>query len=828
MKTQRYSVIVNVAYLITAATLAFVTTQRSLLAAGGKRLKPEQEYIAVLKSDAPLFEKASACRQLAIVGTRNAVAVLAGLLEDEILSDYARLALEPIDDPGVDAALRGAIDKVEGRLLAGVINSIGVRRDGEAVGRLSKFARDPSSPVAAEAIAALGRIATDQALDTILHVLCGGRPKLRVVAADACLAGAERLLAQDRRKEAVKLYDTVRNADIPGHLRAAATYGAILARGTDGISLLIEQLKTDNPLMVEIALRAARELSGPEVTQTLVTELNKSRPILQVLLIKALVDRKDPSAYEGIRTLAASDSPEVRIQTLKVLGEIGDVSTVPVLVKAVGAPGEEATIAGAALRRLKGDGVDEAIIAAMKAVKGQIRSELISVLADRRCTAVVPALLAEAASEDEAVATAAFKALTSLAGPKDLPALVELLAGLNSDHAHIHAENAVVAAAGRTEDRDKRTDDILARLNSADGIAVRSSLLRVLGRIANDRALQTLQNALNEKNDQIRDTAVRALAAWPNSRALNTLSAISQNTSDNTHRVLAFRGYVRLLGLDTELSQKEKVGMYKLAMSTARRNDEKKLVLAGLAKVAHPDALKIILDYIDRPEVRDEAILAAIKVAQATAGAQPKEAGRAALRIEKIATSQRIREQARSLTKTIDGFDDFIVAWQVAGPYFEGNRNHSELFVIAFPPETASSDVNWSLMPAGTDPKRPWILDLLKLYPGNSRAAYVRTWIKSEKRRHVVLEMGSDDGIKAWLGGKTVHANNIARAAVPGSDKANVTLETGWNRLMLKITQNVLPWEFCARIRNADGGKAEGIEIDCFHEESSAVVEQGS
>jgi len=180
-------------------------------------------------------------------------------------------------------------------------------------------------------------------------------------------------------------------------------------------------------------------------------------------------------------------------------------------------------------------------------------------------------------------------------------------------------------------------------------------------------------------------------------------------------------------------------------------------------------------------------------------------------------------------TVGVDGFDDFIVARQVAGPYFEGNRNHSsELFVIAFPPETASSHVNWSLMPAGTDPKRPWILDLLKLYPGNSRAAYVRAWIKSEKRRHVVLEMGSDDGIKAWLGGKTVHANNIARAAIPGSDKADITLETGWNRLMLKITQNVLPWEFCARIRNADGGKVEGIEIDCFHEESSAVVEQGS
>ena len=329
-----------------------------------------------------------------------------------------------------------------------------------------------------------------------------------------------------------------------------------------------------------------------------------------------------------------------------------------------------------------------------------------------------------------------------------------------------------------------------------------------------------MQSALNETNYTVRDTAVRALSAWPNSKALDTLWGILQKSSNNTHRVLAWRGYVRLLGLDTELSQKEKAGLYKLAMSRARGSDEKKLALAGLANVAHPDALTISMEYIDQAEVRGEAMLAAIKVAQATAGARPKAAKEASLLIQKTATSQQIREQAQNLIKAIDGFDDFVVGWQVAGPYFQNNLNHSALFATVFPPETGSADVKWSLIPAGTDPKRPWFLDLLKLYPGNNRVAYVRTWIKSEKRQLAVLEIGSDDGNKAWLGGKLVHANNIARAATPGSDKANITLEAGWNRLMLKITQNVSAWEFCTRIANTDGGKVEGLKFDCFHEES--------
>ena len=55
----------------------------------------------------------------------------------------ARYGLEPIPDPAVDAALRDALGKVKGRLLVGVIGSIGVRRDPKAVPALAKRLGDP-------------------------------------------------------------------------------------------------------------------------------------------------------------------------------------------------------------------------------------------------------------------------------------------------------------------------------------------------------------------------------------------------------------------------------------------------------------------------------------------------------------------------------------------------------------------------------------------------------------------------------------------------------------------------------------------------------------
>ena len=88
----------------------------------------EGELIAVIESDSASHkEKADACRQLGIIGTKRAVAPLAALLGDEKLSHMARYGLEPIPDPAVDEAFRDALGKLKGRPLVGVIGSIGVR-----------------------------------------------------------------------------------------------------------------------------------------------------------------------------------------------------------------------------------------------------------------------------------------------------------------------------------------------------------------------------------------------------------------------------------------------------------------------------------------------------------------------------------------------------------------------------------------------------------------------------------------------------------------------------------------------------------------------------
>ena len=83
-----------------------------------------------------------------VVGTAEAVPALAALLANEELSHMARYALERIPDPAAAQALREAIPQLAGKLKAGVIGSLGVRKDADSVAALSPLLSDADAVVA--------------------------------------------------------------------------------------------------------------------------------------------------------------------------------------------------------------------------------------------------------------------------------------------------------------------------------------------------------------------------------------------------------------------------------------------------------------------------------------------------------------------------------------------------------------------------------------------------------------------------------------------------------------------------------------------------------
>ena len=118
-------------------------------------------------------------------------------------------------------------------------------------------------------------------------------------------------------------------------------------------------------------------------------------------------------------------------------------------------------------------------------------------------------------------------------------------------------------------------------------------------------------------------------------------------------------------------------------------------------------------------------------------------------------------------------------------------------------------------MPTGlrTHAETPWALDLDYAMDEGHCVAYLRTRVWSPVAQAARLELGSDDGIKAWLNGRVVHSNNAWRSLVAGEDQVAVTLRQGWNSLMLKVNQGGGGWGACARFRAPEGEKLSGIRV---------------
>ena len=138
--------------LITAACLGLALALPAV-AADSPYASEEQarQALAILQSDAPPSEKAVACKRLAVYGGPEAVPALARLLDHPQLASWARIPLEVIPGPAADNALRDALQRVQGNLLVGVINSIGVRADSSAVDPLLVHLRDADPEVASAA-----------------------------------------------------------------------------------------------------------------------------------------------------------------------------------------------------------------------------------------------------------------------------------------------------------------------------------------------------------------------------------------------------------------------------------------------------------------------------------------------------------------------------------------------------------------------------------------------------------------------------------------------------------------------------------------------------
>jgi HEAT repeat protein len=609
------------------------------------------EAVATLQADGPLYDRAMACRTLAVVGDAAAVDALAGVVGSPELGAYARLALEEIANPAATEALLTALKTASPVARVGIIGSLGRRGDPAAVATLTSLTVNDHAPTIDAAFNALAAIASDEAVGDLIHRAHAGTPRPAALTAAILLASERRgIQAGDQLAEqALKHVQTVVQHAAAGirpqlapHVDAA-DYQLVLRHTADASTRLARLLASDRDDAFRLGVQAAREVGDAGVAAMLTATATASAQ-RRIPLIDALSASGSAEALPAIIAAADADSPELRRIAIECLGNWPDEASIARLLKALSDSDEGvAAAASASLSRLDAAAVDQAVLARLTSEDPATLTVAIALAGSRGIPSAEERLFTLAASDNATVAAAAITSLGSVASQKRYGDLVELLT--QTPGAHDVTRSALTAAARRLS-RDACLDTIAEALTSAD-TAVSQLLLEVAGALEGEKALGLLAAAANSGKPPLVDTATRLLGRWSGPEAADLLAELAATLTDATYQTRAVRGLLRSIR-QFDLSLKRRMALAVKAAAVAKRSEEQALVLEVLGRYPSPSGLSAALHMLGNatPETLEAGLL---PIAEAVAAGGEEDAVAALTELKKAVTGTPLQARVAKL-----------------------------------------------------------------------------------------------------------------------------------------------------------------------------------
>jgi hypothetical protein len=216
---------------------------------------------------------------------------------------------------------------------------------------------------------------------------------------------------------------------------------------------------------------------------------------------------------------------------------------------------------------------------------------------------------------------------------------------------------ALVAISGRNGALTVPSLMVLTYSTNGD---VRIIALRVMAAAGGPGALSAVKNALADRNESVRDEAVRTLSTWPNnwpedSGVAEPLLALARSSGKTAHQVLALRGYLQFVQGNKQLKDDEKVGKVTQVLPLLKRPEEKRLAIAAIGGIPTAGALEVLVTFAAEPAIAEDACSAIVKLAGGNLPGVSKEQRRKALQaVVENSTSAETKKKAGELLKAAE------------------------------------------------------------------------------------------------------------------------------------------------------------------------------
>ncbi len=601
----------------------------------------EDALIKILSSKKTgLDAKQFACRMLQHVATDKCVSVLAPLLTDKDLSHYARLSLQMMKkSTKAGDALISALEKAPDKVKPGIMGGIAQRRDERAVAGISKLLSHKKSDIVRSAINALGKIGGNSSAGYLQKAKV--EKSMKDVLVIALLECAESLKSSDAVGIYKKIYFEKKSRDIH---RAVALKGMMRTDESKTLPVVIDFLKEKDSYLRQAALGCLAMVKSKKLSRAAANILKDLNAEKKVEIISLLSDRGDKDVLKNIIGYLKSEDKKVRDAAFMAVSKLGDVKHVKMILKQI-KEGRAKKSAMKSLVMMAAPGIDDALIMELK--KKDFKIEAVKVLAERKCEKAGPVMINQIEKpQDPEIRKELWKGLAEVASINDIDTMMSMMLEVKDEEEKKRAAKAIKKSCSRHSDKNKIFSVVSKYYEKADE-TTRILILETASITGGSKALEFTKEVLRSSSKVLHGKAVRALAAWRDVEAASYLLNLAQNNKDETISILALRGYIRMIGY--EPVDKEKLKMYRAAISMSKRDDEKRAIISGLKNLNNKKVFELLEKYMNDPNVRIEAEAAILDMPKKMIKKNFNTIKPLLLKIIKASRNKQNREKAQSI-----------------------------------------------------------------------------------------------------------------------------------------------------------------------------------
>jgi len=560
-------------------------------------------------------------KQLQIIGGDATVEAMKTYLNDKEMCYPALAAIQASGSKTAESALANSLKNKALPCAAAVMNVLAGMKSQLAVNEYIVFAEDLNVNTRASALNALAQSANPQALPVLLKSakavlyrweVSGATTALLDYAKNAGLNGDLKTMDKICKLVMAKCKDKL---TIQNKTQALVTY--VSFHGIDAIKELKKAAGNSDRTYRNAALRSSLAIKEKEIVSEWIAYFPIAIPEAKPEIIRMLGERGDESALTLITSSLSNSDQKVRSEAAVALARISGAKAVPSLIEYMtnseGPEDQEAV--KATLMTVSGNKEITLLKPVLKDGSPAAKKSTIELMAWNRGNEYFKEVLAFTSSDDASVKAAAYKALSSLAGPGDQVDLIKLFTSAGDKNSISDIQSALASAARKISDPGKRSDVILKAMENS---SAKEKIIPVLANTGGKEALNVVLKEFENGNAEMRDICFRALTSWQDYTASSALFEICAS-GNKTFEEPAFNGYVKQVK-SASLPDEQKLLLFRKILPYALSAERKNEIIKELGRLKTYQSLFLVGNYLDDPLTASAAASAAMYIALPSSG----------------------------------------------------------------------------------------------------------------------------------------------------------------------------------------------------------------